>query len=313
MRVVAALGGNAFVRPGVPLSVDGERRFALQALTCLQPFFPPEVQLLVTHGNGPQVGHQLDRAERCQACSYSLPLDVCVAQTQGELGYLLAQALREDLTRSGVDRPVASLVTQVEVDPADPAFGHPTKPVGPFLDAAQAEALRQRGAALVEEAGRGWRRVVPSPEPRRVLDLAVVRQLLGAGVAVVAGGGGGVPVVPSGGSTAGVEAVVDKDLTSALLADALDADLLAILTDVPCAYTDYRTPQQAPVGRIQAGRARGPLAQGHFAPGSMAPKIDACARFVSRPGRRALICDPPSLASALRGGAGTIVLPDEPR
>jgi carbamate kinase len=208
---------------------------------------------------------------------------------------------------------VASVVTQVEVDAADPAFGRPEKPVGPFLDEAQARAVRERGGVVVEDAGRGWRRVVPSPLPLRVLELEVLRQLLAAGVAVVAGGGGGVPVVPSPTGLRGVEAVVDKDLTSALLADALEADLLAILTDVPAAFTDHRTARQAPVGRILASRARTLLAEGHFAPGSMAPKIDACVRFVRRPGRRALICDPPTLAAALRGQAGTIVLPDEAR
>ncbi len=310
MRVVAALGGNAFVPAGGTLTVEGQLRFAREALAYLDPFFPPEVELLVTHGNGPQVGHQLDRAERSLGAAYALPLDVCVAQTQGELGYLLSQALCELMARRGVVRAVASLVTQVVVDPGDPAFQRPSKPVGPFLDPVGASALRARGAVIADDAGRGQRRVVPSPEPRRVVEAEVLRRLLALGVAVVAAGGGGIPVISEGAGPRGVEAVVDKDLTSALLADLLGAELLAILTDVPCAYTDFRTRAQAPVGRVAASRARALLAEGHFAPGSMEPKIEACARFASRRGRRAIVCDPPGLAAALRGEGGTIVEPD---
>jgi carbamate kinase len=209
-----------------------------------------------------------------------------------------------------VARPVASLVTQVVVDPDDPAFRYPSKPVGPFLDPARAAALRARGAVVEDDAGRGLRRVVPSPEPKRVVEAEVVRWLLAQGAAVVAGGGGGIPVTSAGDGLRGVEAVVDKDFTSALLADFLGAEVLAILTDVPCAYTDFRTRAQAPVGRVVASRARALLAEGHFAPGSMEPKMEACARFASRSGRRAIVCDPPGLAAALRGEGGTIVEPD---
>lgn len=311
MRVVAALGGNAFVKPGAALTVDGERRFAREALASLDAFLPPGVDLLVTHGNGPQVGHQLLRAERAAGLSYPLPLDICVAQTQGELGYVLADALRELLLQREIERPVAALVTQVEVDPLDPAFANPTKPVGPVLDGPGAALLRGRGVAVGEDAGRGLRRLVPSPEPRAVVEAEDIRRLLALGAVVIAGGGGGIPVAREGASLLGVEAVVDKDLTSAVLGEAVHADLLVILTDVPCAYTDYRTPAQTPVGRVTVSRARALLAEGHFAPGSMGPKIEACARFAARPGRRALVCDPPSLAAALRGEEGTIVVPDQ--
>jgi carbamate kinase len=290
--------------------MEGQFRFAREVLAQLEPFFPPEVGLLLTHGNGPQVGHQLDRVERSIATAYAVPLDACVAQTQGEVGYVLAQALRQLLAERGIDRPVASLVTQVEVDPGDAAFRLPSKPVGPFLDPKDAAALRRRGIEVREEAGRGWRRVVPSPEPKRVVEVDVLRQVLALGMAVVAAGGGGIPVVASGRGLRGIEAVVDKDLTAALLADAIDADLLLILTDVPCAYTDFRTGRQAPLGRISARRARELLADGHFAPGSMAPKMEACARFASGRARRAVVCDPPSVAAALRGEAGTNVVPD---
>jgi carbamate kinase len=309
-RVVAALGGNAFVRPDEPLSVEGEHRFAREALRSLEAFLAPDVELLVLHGNGPQVGHQLARAERAAAVAYALPLDVCVAQTQGEMGYVLVQALQAVLAGRGLRREVAALVTQVEVDPRATAFAHPSKPVGPVLDLAAAAALRARGGAVADDAGRGPRRVVASPDPVRVVETEVVRRLLAGGAIVVAGGGGGVPVAAADGGLRGVEAVVDKDLTAALLADAVDAGLLVLLTDVPCAYTDYRTPRQAPVGRVEAARARRLLAEGHFAPGSMGPKIEACARFASTPGREAIVCDPPGVAAALRGEAGTTVVPD---
>jgi carbamate kinase len=309
MRAVAALGGNAFVARGAALTMEGQFRFARDALAHLSPLFAPGVELLVTHGNGPQVGHELIRVERAQGVAYALPLDVCVAETQGELGYVLARTLRDLLDELGVDRAVAPLVTQVEVDPRDPAFARPTKPVGPFLDGRAAEALRRRGATVVEDAGRGLRRVVPSPEPRRVVEEDVIRRLLADGVLVIAAGGGGVPVARNGHGLSGVEAVIDKDLTAALLADALGAELLLILTDVPSACTDWRTPAEAPVGTITASRARALRAEGHFAPGSMAPKVEACARFASAPARRAIICDLPGVAGALRGESGTAVIP----
>lgn len=305
MRAVAALGGNAFAARGSALTMEGQFLFARDALQMLSPLFAPGIELLITHGNGPQVGHELVRVERAQGEAYSLPLDVCVAETQGELGYVLCRTLRDLLAAQGRAWPVAALVTQVEVDPRDPAFAAPTKPVGPVLDAAHAAALRARGVTVRDDPGRGLRRVVPSPEPLQVVETDVVRSLLGLGATVVAAGGGGVPVARVGGALQGVEAVVDKDLTAALLADALEADLLLVLTDVPCAFADYRTPRERALSHLSVAQARALLTEGHFAPGSMAPKVEACARFASRPGRRAAICDLPHLAGALRGEAGT--------
>ncbi len=307
MLAVAALGGNAFAARGSALTMEGQFRFARDALRQLRPLFAPGIDLLLTHGNGPQVGHELVRVERAQGEAYTLPLDVCVAETQGELGYVLCRTLRDLLAEQGLSRRVAALVTLVEVDPRDPAFAAPTKPVGPVLDRTQAAALRARGVTVADDAGRGLRRVVPSPEPLRVVETDVIRALLGLSAVVVAAGGGGVPVARVDGSLQGVEAVVDKDLTAALLADALEADLLLVLTDVPCACTDYRTPREAPLSRLSAEGARALLREGHFAPGSMAPKVEACARFASRPGRRAAICDLPHLAGALAGKAGTVI------
>ena len=309
-RAVAALGGNAFAARGGEITMERQFAFAREALSCLGPLLLPPFELLLSHGNGPQVGHQLARAERAAGTAYPLPLDACVAQSQGELGYVVGRTLRDLLAERGSARPVAVLVTEVEVDPADPAFRDPVKPVGPVLDQAGAAALRARGATVRDDAGRGLRRMVPSPEPRRVLGAEVVAGLLDRGTLVVAAGGGGVPVVATPQGWRGVEAVVDKDLTAALLADEVGAGLLLLVTDVPCAYTDFRTPRQVPLGRVGAARARALLGEGHFEPGSMAPKIEACLRFACRPGRRAVVCDPPSLAAALRGEAGTIVLPD---
>lgn len=307
-RAVAALGGNIFAPPDRPTSIDDEIRRVEEVCASLTPLLGDDVQLLVAHGNGPQVGHQLVRVEESRRHACELPLDVCVAQTQGELGYLLARALHGALARLGSARRVAALVTQVEVDAADPAFAHPTKPVGPVLDGARAAELRRAGFAIGESPGRGARRIVPSPEPRGVVESELVRALLEAGAVVVAAGGGGVPIVRSDHGHRGVEAVVDKDLTAALLADELGADLLLLVTDVPCAYSDFGMPDERRIAAMSVAEARALLAEGHFAPGSMGPKIEACARFARLPGRRALVCDAPGIAAALRGDAGTAVV-----
>jgi carbamate kinase len=308
-RVVAALGGNAVCPPAASGTEDEGLRVRA-ALECLGPFLSPEVQLLVTHGNGPQVGHQLLRVERSAGAAYPLSLDVCVAQTQGELGFILARELGALLAQRGTSRPVAALVTQVVVDPRDAAFRRPSKPIGPALDEHRAAALRRQGTSVCEEPGRGLRRMVPSPEPRAVLELELVRRLLSEGAVVIAAGGGGIPVAPALHGYSGVEAVVDKDLTAALLADALGAELLLLVTDVPCAYTGFGTPAQEPIRRVSAAQARAMISQGHFGAGSMAPKIEACARFARALGRLAIVCDVAGVKAALRGEGGTTVVPE---
>ncbi len=312
-RVVAALGGNAFAPPGEELTMAGQFRFAREALGRLAPLLGAGVELVLAHGNGPQVGHMLIRVEEALGRAYALPLSVCVAETEGELGYVLSQSLHNVLASLGVRRPIASLLTQVRVDAGDPAFADPTKPVGPFYTEAQARELARQGFAVREDAGRGWRRVVPSPEPVGVIDVDVIEMLLARGALVVAAGGGGVPVVERDGALEGVDAVIDKDLAAALLADRVGASLLVILTDVPCAYTDWRTAAQRPVGRVTASRARELLAEGHFPPGSMGPKVEAAARFAARAGRRAIITNPATVAAALAGEGGTLVVPDVER
>jgi carbamate kinase len=306
-RVVVALGGNAFVRPEASLSMAGQFRFAREAMLRLAPLLGESHQLLLCHGNGPQVGHMLVRVEHSLGAAYSLPLEVCVAESEGELGYVLLQSLHNALAEIGVRRPIASLLTQVVVDPDDPAFRKPTKPIGPVYDVEQTAALRAKGFELREEPGRGARRIVASPEPLEIVDVDVVQLLLERGVLVIAAGGGGIPVLRDGEHLRGVDAVVDKDLTAALLAERIGAELLVILTGVPCAYRNYETGRQEPLGELCPERVAELLDAGHFPPGSMGPKMEAARRFATRPGRRAIVCDPASLEAALRGDAGTRV------
>jgi carbamate kinase len=312
-RVVVALGGNAFAPPGAPLTMAGQFAFAKVALGALAPLLDSSTELFLAHGNGPQVGHMLIRVEEALGKAYALPLEVCVAESEGELGYVLSQTLGNVLRERGTPRPIASLLTQVVVDEDDPAWSRPDKPVGPFYEATQAQALRAKGFALAEDAGRGFRRVVASPQPLEIVDCGVIDALLSLGVVVIGAGGGGVPVVRGeSGMLRGVDAVIDKDLSAALLAELLSADLLVILTGIDAAYRDFGTSQATPLPRLTPTEARALAAQGHFAPGSMGPKVDAAARFAAW-GGRAVICDPPSLPAALEGRAGTTLEPERTR
>jgi carbamate kinase len=291
----------------------GQFHFARRAMEQLGPLLGSDVELVLGHGNGPQVGHMLIRVEQSLGQAYAVPLEVCVAESEGELGYVLQQSLHNVLVERGMPRPVVSVLTQVLVDRRDPAFSAPTKPIGPFYDASRAETLRGRGFVLHEDAeGRGHRRVVPSPEPVEVVEGDVVGQLLDLGVVVVAAGGGGVPVVERDGRFKGVDAVVDKDSSAALLAGHVGADLLVILTGVPCVYLDYSKATQRPIGHTTPAGLRGWAEQGHFPAGSMGPKVEAAVQFVDRPGRRAIICDPASLQDALHGEAGPVVTLEGP-
>jgi carbamate kinase len=240
--------------------------------------------------------------------AYAIPLEVCVAESQGELGFVLQQSLHTALSDIGSTRSIASLLTQVIVDEHDPAFENPTKPIGPFYSAERAAELEQKGFAVREDAGRGYRRVVPSPTPLAIVETDVIRTLLMAGIIVIAVGGGGIPVVRRGATLVGVGAVVDKDLASAVLGEALDARLMVIVTGVPCAYRFYRTPAQSAIGLVDVARLSELAGEGHFAPGSMQPKVEAVLRFCARPGTRAIICSPDNLDLALRGESGTIVV-----
>jgi carbamate kinase len=263
--------------------------------------------VVLTHGNGPQVGAALRRSELAAAEAYPLPLDVCVATTQAEIGFLLEQALDEALAARGVRRCVATVVTRVRVDPDDPAFAEPSKPIGTFFTAEATEAKRRLGWTLVEEPPHGYRRVVPSPEPLEVLEEAVIRALILDGALVVALGGGGIPVVREGRSLRGAEAVVDKDLASALLAIRMGVERFLILTDVDGVYVDFGGANQRRLGRVGPAELRRHAAEGHFPAGTMGPKVEALIRFVEGGGEEAVVTTPERLADALRGSEGTHV------
>lgn len=305
--VLVAMGGHAFMQPGEPGTIDDHERNAVQIATLLMTLVERSYYLCVTHGNGPQVGNLLVQHELARGDVPQLPLDVLVAMTEGSLGYILQQALLNELRKRQMKRYVVTVVTQVVVDEADPAFQNPTKPIGPFLSREEAERRRdQLGWQVKEDAGRGWRRLVPSPQPLRVIQRHMIRDAVRQGHIVIACGGGGIPVKKQpDGQFAGVEAVIDKDLTSSALAADLGAALLVILTSVPHAYVDYGKPQQRALGAVTLEEIEHLHGQGHFPPGSMGPKIEAVIRFLKAGGRRALITNPESLPQAIDGRAGT--------
>jgi carbamate kinase len=266
--------------------------------------------VLLTHGNGPQVGNLLVKNEVAAHLVPPVPLDWCGAQTQGTIGVILLDALDDALAAAGSSRRPAAVVTRTLVDRDDPGFSRPTKPIGRYLPADEARVLVEHGEVWEDRGERGWRRVVASPEPLEVLDAAAVRALSDAGFVVVAAGGGGIPVVREpDGSLHGVEAVIDKDLGAVVLGRAVDAEALVIATDVPNAVIGWGTPDARPLERVSVTELRELAAQGHFASGSMGPKVDAVCRFVESGGKRAVITSLERIAEALDGAAGTIVEP----
>lgn len=308
---VVAIGGNSLIRAGEKGTIAEQManvRRTSEGLVCL---IRDGYHLVLTHGNGPQVGAALLRSERAADETYRLPLDVCGATTQGEIGYLLQQVLTERLSRAGLKRPVVTMVSQVLVAEDDPAMSHPTKPVGPFYSQRDAEMRRDRfGWAIVEDAARGWRRVVPSPAPLEVIEEPAIRVLVDSGALVIACGGGGIPVVKANGHYRGIDAVIDKDSASALLAMRLRVDLLVVSTDADRVYLDYRTPRQQPLDRVTPAQLRDYAKAGQFPPGSMGPKVDAVASFVENGGKRAVITSPETLYEAAQGRAGTQIVPE---
>jgi carbamate kinase len=267
--------------------------------------------VVVTHGNGPQVGFLLRRSELSRHELHDVPLDICGADTQGAIGYMLQRALHNELRRLGVNKQAVSVVTQTIVDQNDVAFKNPSKPVGSFLSEDVAvERADQNGWTIVEDAGRGWRRVVPSPTPKRIVELDVIRSLIDDGYIVVAVGGGGIPVIEDGnGDLEGVEAVIDKDLASALLATSLDADLLLISTAVERVAVNFNTPEQRWLDTMTLAEARAYQEAGHFGKGSMGPKIAAVVDYLERGGKKALITNPENIIRALNGEAGSVIVP----
>ncbi|MGQ9582903.1 MAG: carbamate kinase [Thermoplasmatota archaeon] len=281
-KIVVAIGGNAILRDGQRGTAEEQRASLEVACGALSRLIRPGTSVVLTHGNGPQVGSILLQNEAARGEVPAQPLDACVAQSQGSLGYMIQQTLSNVLARAGVRREVVSLVTQVVVSADDPAFRRPTKPVGPFYDRAEARRLSlERGWTVAEVGGGRWRRVVPSPAPIEVVESGMVRRLMRQGAVVVAAGGGGVPVVRRGGELAGVEAVVDKDLASAVLARDVGADALVILTDVEGVALDFGTPRQRLLRRVTVSELRRHLAAGQFPAGSMGPKMEAALLFLS--------------------------------
>lgn len=306
-RVVVAIGGNATHPENIRGTTEEQERIAAAAARSLRPLVEAAPELVITHGNGPVVGKILLRQSYAREHIPPMRLDVCVAHSQGGIGHLLMQGLEDELARNEIERRVACIVTRVEVSADDPAFQQPSKPIGPFFSAEEAQSLeRSMGWKMMEDAGRGWRYIVPSPRPRSILELDLISFLMTQGVVVIAAGGGGIPMVHrADGSYAGVPAVIDKDLTSALLANRLGADTLVILTAVEKVAIRFGKPDAEQLDRVSARELDGYRKEGHFAKGSMAPKVDAALSFLANGGRRAVIAHLEQAAAALEGTAGT--------
>jgi carbamate kinase len=315
-RVVIALGGNALTGPDGSATPRAQRDAIAEAARHIAAVVGTGAEVVLTHGNGPQVGNLLVKNELAAHVVPPVPLDWNVAQTQATIGFTLADELDAALAARGLPQRTAALVTRTLVDPADPGFSRPTKPVGRYLPHAEAQRFIDLGQLWEDRGDRGWRRVVASPEPRSVVDVPAVAALSGAGFVVVCAGGGGIPVVDDGrdgGALRGVEAVIDKDLTAALLGHELGADTLVIATDVPHVMVDYGTPSARPLHRVTAAELRELAAAGQFARGSMGPKVEAALRFVEGGGSRAVITSLEHISDAVSGDdVGTLLRKDPP-
>jgi carbamate kinase len=311
--MLLAIGGNSLIRAGQKGTIDEQlanaRRTAAEIVALIQDGY----RIVLTHGNGPQVGAALLRSERGASQVPGHPLDVCDASTQGEIGYVLQQSLENALKHAGIHVPVVTVVTQSLVSLNDPAMTHPDKPIGPFYSRTDAEdRRRQFGWEIVEDAARGYRRLVPSPEPKEILELEVILELVGRGVLVIACGGGGVPVAWKDGNLQGVEAVIDKDRASALLACCLGVDLFVISTDTDYVYLDYKKPGQRPLHNVTAEDLQLLCKAGHFPPGNMGPKIESVLRFLLHGGKHAIVTSCENLRKAVDGRSGTHVVAEHP-
>jgi carbamate kinase len=311
ISALIAVGGNSLIRAGEKGTIAEQLANTRRTAEAIVGLVRLGYRLVVTHGNGPQVGAQLLRSERASDVVYSQTLDVCGAASQGEIGYLLAQSLRNELAAAGVDLAVASLVTQVLVSADDPAMQNPTKPIGPFYARADAEEKKRLlGWHIVEDAARGYRRVVSSPDPVEILELDVIRSLFNRGVLVVSAGGGGIPVMLVNGRLRGVEAVIDKDRASALLATQLGVDLFAITTDTDHVYLNYKKPEQRPLTYVTASQLGEYYRAGQFPPGNMGPKVESVLRFLRNDGKEAIITSHENLFDAVTGSGGTHIVPN---
>jgi carbamate kinase len=308
---VVAVGGNSLIKDEAHKSIPDQYAAAQESMRHIVDMIAQGWEVVVTHGNGPQVGFILRRSELARHELHEVSLDYCGADTQGAIGYMFQQALYNEFLRRGMRKQAASVVTQTLVDRNDPAFSKPSKPIGSFMDEAMAkDRASNENWTVVEDAGRGWRRVVASPQPKRIVEADAIRALIRAGFVVVGVGGGGIPVVEDEkGNLVGVEAVIDKDFGSSLLASMIGADLFLISTAVEKVALHYNKPNQQWLDRINLEQARRYQAEGHFAKGSMGPKIEAIIAFLERGGKQALITNPVNIGKALAGTTGTWIEP----
>lgn len=305
-----AIGGNSLIKTGERGTLEEQFKNALDTAKHIVNMVKDGWNVVITHGNGPQVGAALIRSERASSEVYTHTLDMCVATTQSEIGYLLQKAFYQELREKNLDIPVTIVPTMVVVDPNDPAFQEPTKPIGPFYDRKTAEERKKKlGWNIVEDANRGWRRVVPSPEPLDIVELDVITKLLESGVITIALGGGGIPVYFDGNKLIGCEAVIDKDRSSALLASKLGVELFLISTATDYVYLDYKKPNRKPIPKMNVAEAEKFHNEGHFPPGSMGPKIESAIRYLRSGGKKVIITSYEFIEEALLDKAGTQILP----
>jgi len=314
---VVAIGGNSLIKDKQHQTVEHQYQAAKETCRHIADMIEQGWVVAIGHGNGPQVGFILRRSEIAaqMAGMHEVPLDACGADSQGAIGYALQQNLRNEFDRRGMAKDAATVVTQVRVAADDPAFRTPSKPIGTFMEQDEAQRrAEQQGWSVVEDAGRGWRRVVASPFPQEIVELPAVRRLIDAGIITITVGGGGIPVVrdereENGHGLRGVPAVIDKDYASALLAQSINADLFLISTAVEHVYLNFGEPDERPIKEMTVSQAKHYIEQGHFAPGSMLPKIKAIVWFLEEGGREALVTNPASIAGALKGETGTRIVP----
>jgi len=308
---VVAVGGNSLIKDKGHQSIPDQYAAAAESMGHIAGMIQAGWDVVITHGNGPQVGFILRRSELSRHELHEVPLDYCGADTQGAIGYMFQQALYNEFRQRGIQKQAATVVTQVLVSAQDPAFKHPTKPIGSFMDEPTAsQRAAGEGWSVVEDAGRGWRRVVASPLPVRIVQREIIEAMIAAGFVVIAVGGGGIPVVEDpGGNLVGVEAVIDKDFASALLASSIAADLFLISTAVPQIALNYGKPDQQWLDKFSLAEAKQYLRQGHFAKGSMGPKVQAIINYLEAGGKQALVTNPENIGRALAGETGTWVVP----
>lgn len=308
---VVAVGGNALIKDKTKKSVQDQFAAAKDTMSHIVDMIEKGWDVVITHGNGPQVGFILRRSELAKDVLHEVPLDYCGADTQGAIGYMFQKALSNEFKRRGLKKDAATVVTQTVVNKNDPAFQHPTKPIGTFMEEAEAKSRADHdGWTVVEDAGRGWRRVVPSPLPEEIVEAPAIETLLKAGIIVVGVGGGGIPVIINEqGDIEGVEAVIDKDFGSSLLARMIHADLFVISTAVEKVALKFNTSDETWLDKMTVAEAKQYIEEGHFAPGSMLPKVKAIIEYLEDGGKQALITDPEHIGDALEGKTGTWILP----